>query len=227
MNMALLETDQGRMASAAKMLDRARILLAGLREHDPGNRDWHRDALFVRQELAWNRWLAGDRASVPEELACIARSLRELRARNPTNVEWRRLEAVVLERRAVALLRTGSVGAEVAARKAVALMGMDRAANEPGGDGLVRVRAALVLGDVLRARMQERDALWTWYRALDELAALPGNDSDVAMLDVAARLNARTGNSNTAQAIRSRLDAIGFRRPRWTRIANDSKGEIE
>jgi hypothetical protein len=217
MNIARLEMDGGDLLAGKSSLAAAATLITALVDIEPTNQDWQRDALYVRQEAAWMRWLHSRDPGALTELARVATDVGQLLRGNAGNVEWKRLHAVIHERRARVLLDSNAQGAEAAARTAMESIGDASIAGEPRGDTLVRLRVLRTLGDSLHAQHQQDGARMLWQEALGGAQALMPSD-ETATLALYADLSERTGDVQAATATRARLASVGYRAVPWARL---------
>lgn len=213
--LAQLYLQIGDVAGATKQAEQGVRLAGKLMSVEPSNAEWAdraTSAYFAAADVA----LAGNRldsAAAATRTGCdiVARLI----ARDPTVVDWtgRLRRACLLSEARLALSRNEPATAAEAAEQAVANA---RASREPTGERVIDLaEARLISGEAYRLIGQPGQAAQAWRAGLAEWPATPS----LAPKDMAIRalLLARSGNQQAAAPLRSKLRAIGYRHPLFTR----------
>jgi tetratricopeptide (TPR) repeat protein len=213
---------QGRTADAMQQIEQAVDLYRSLVAQDAANRAWRRELATGRHWLA-DGYLARGRPDLALPLLREAIAMtRTLTDGDPTNVGWRLDLAEQRRTLAAALLDSGDISAAAREAQATLAITTDLLRTNPANILAARIAstAYAILAQICTTRHQPAEARDHWKLAHDAIANMAATSSDYRLLDPLAVSLLHLEREGEAAVVRGRLDAMGYREPRFLRIVN-------
>jgi eukaryotic-like serine/threonine-protein kinase len=198
--------------SVAEGLQHARLSVSTaerLMETEPANMQWVEYAANSRFELAAILLADGQVADAARETRAGCDLSARLTARDRLLVEWRRLAALCLSRRAEVARESGARAEALSL--ALRALGASRSlrSGDAVDDRLTLAAAYKLLGDIQAAGGDRAGAQQSWKAGLAVWPSAPLNPRQLALR---GDLLAAVGRPAEAGAIRQRLELIGYRK---------------
>ncbi len=214
---ALLAVARGELKDASGQIDESVERLSALTRQEPDNRVWRRDLAHARMEAADIARLRGDSARAGALLRS-ARALTEALIAGPdVQPEWQRLHALI--RLHDAQLESESARSRAAVDSAI--VDLQRLVTQAPHDIAGRTALAHALIDRGMRRQQadhSTQASDDWQRAAAQLRTIARGSQDPRVLAPWVMAHLAQGQSEAVHQDIKRLDAIGYRHPRFAAL---------
>jgi eukaryotic-like serine/threonine-protein kinase len=214
---------QGRTVDAMKQIEQAVDAYRSLVAQDATNRAWRRELATGRHWLA-GAYLAQGRPELALPLLREAIAMtRTLTDGDPTNVGWRLDLAEQRRTLAAALLDGGDINGAAREAQATLEITTDLLRRNPADILAARIAstAYAIVAQVWTARHQPAQARHNWQLAHDTIANMASRSSDYRLLDPLAVSLLHLERDGEAAVFLGRLNAMGYREPRFLRIVNN------
>jgi len=214
---------QGKTVDAIEHIEQAVGTYRTLVGQDAANRTWRRDLASSQYSLASAYLGRGwhERAlPLLRDSVAISQALAD---RDPTNAAWRR--DLAEQRRALgsALLDVGDLAGAAREIQAALAITNDLLHHDAADIQAARIAstAHAVAAQVSTAQRQPEQARHEWELAHEAIAKVAAASSDYRLLDPLAVSLLYLGRDAEAAVILERLNAMGYREPRFLRIVNN------